>query len=137
VIESCEPCATCGEVTPHSRRGYAPLRWLAAATGLLAALLAVAAVARTLPLACPASLASALLVLAVLRADRARRWDLACTRCHLANSDAVQWPTPAYMPDCAGCHFNDYRPGVDKHNGIAADRNCASSGCHRITEREW
>ena len=63
--------------------------------------------------------------------------NFACTRCHQANSDAVQWPTPAYMPDCAGCHFNDYRPGVDRHNGIAADRNCATSGCHRITEREW
>ena len=65
------------------------------------------------------------------------RGNFACTRCHLANSEIVQWPTPAYQPDCAGCHFNDYRAGVDKHNGINADRNCGNSGCHSISENEW
>jgi hypothetical protein len=65
------------------------------------------------------------------------RANLACTACHQGNSETVNWPAPAYAPDCAGCHFSDYRPGVDKHNGIDADRNCASSGCHRITSSDW
>jgi hypothetical protein len=60
-----------------------------------------------------------------------------CTRCHQGNSETVNWPSPQYQPDCAGCHFADYRPGVDRHRGIENDRNCADSGCHSITEREW
>jgi predicted CXXCH cytochrome family protein len=60
-----------------------------------------------------------------------------CTDCHTASSDLVAWQSPGYQPDCAGCHANDYRPGVDRHNGIALDANCAQSGCHSISDREW
>ena len=63
--------------------------------------------------------------------------NLACTDCHQGNSEAVNWPTPIYQPDCAGCHFTDYKPDVDKHQGINNDRNCADSGCHSITDNEW
>ena len=63
--------------------------------------------------------------------------NFACTECHQANSEVIQWPTPLYQPDCAGCHFTTYRPGVDKHRGIDNDRNCADSGCHSISANEW
>jgi hypothetical protein len=65
------------------------------------------------------------------------RGNLQCTECHLGNAEPVNWTTPAYIPNCAGCHFNDYKPDKDDHNGIAADQNCASSGCHRISDKEW
>ena len=65
------------------------------------------------------------------------RGNLACTRCHQSNSEVVNWPTPAYQPDCAGCHANDYRPGVDKHNGLSADRNCARCHEHSISASQW
>ncbi|NCF15384.1 MAG: hypothetical protein GWP62_08760, partial [Gammaproteobacteria bacterium] len=63
--------------------------------------------------------------------------NFACTRCHQGNSEPVNWPSPQYQPDCAGCHFPDYRPGVDDHRGIDNDRNCADSGCHSISANEW
>lgn len=65
------------------------------------------------------------------------RGNFACTRCHENNSDTINWPSPGYQPDCAGCHAGDYRAGVDKHNGLNNDRNCASSGCHSMSEGEW
>jgi len=63
--------------------------------------------------------------------------NLSCTNCHGGNSQAVTWIAPQYQPDCAGCHFNDYRPGVDRHNGINNDRNCQGAGCHNVRDREW
>jgi hypothetical protein len=63
--------------------------------------------------------------------------NFACTRCHQGNSENVNWPAPAYIPDCAGCHFNDYATGEDDHRGINNDRNCADSGCHSISDGGW
>ena len=63
--------------------------------------------------------------------------NFACTQCHTNNSEVIIWPTPAYQPDCAGCHANDYDNGEDDHNGVSNDRNCATSGCHSISAREW
>lgn len=63
--------------------------------------------------------------------------NLECVECHTSNSEVVVWEAPVYQPDCAGCHFNDYRPGVDDHNGIALDRDCSGSGCHSISDNEW
>jgi len=65
------------------------------------------------------------------------RGNLACTRCHTQNSEAVSYSSPAYAPDCAGCHAIDYKASVDKHNGISNDRNCGQSGCHQISAPEW
>jgi hypothetical protein len=65
------------------------------------------------------------------------RANLACTDCHQSNSETVNWSSPAYMPNCAGCHANDYKAGVDKHNGIAQDQDCAGSGCHRISDEHF
>jgi predicted CxxxxCH...CXXCH cytochrome family protein len=59
------------------------------------------------------------------------------SRCHAGNSETVNWQSPQYIPTCAGCHANEYRPAVDDHNGINNDMNCAQSGCHRITSNEW
>ena len=63
--------------------------------------------------------------------------NLTCTSCHNGNSATVVWPFPAYQPDCAGCHAGDYKPSVDRHNGLSADSNCGNSGCHSVSSREW
>jgi hypothetical protein len=43
------------------------------------------------------------------------RQNLACTACHPANSEPVQYTDdPSLAPDCAGCHRNDYKPGPHK-----------------------
>jgi hypothetical protein len=65
------------------------------------------------------------------------RGNFACTRCHNNNSEVVNWSSPGYRPNCAGCHAQDYKAGEDDHNGLANDQNCGQSGCHRITNREW
>jgi hypothetical protein len=58
-----------------------------------------------------------------------------CTACHTTNADAATWLFPQYRPNCAGCHANDYKASVDRHNGIVADQNCGR--CHRVNSREW
>ncbi|PKM46492.1 MAG: hypothetical protein CVV05_02105 [Gammaproteobacteria bacterium HGW-Gammaproteobacteria-1] len=67
---------------------------------------------------------------------------LGCTSCHKANSEAVTWSTPAYAPDCAGCHAGDYKPGEHKNASVSSLRNCAgtchkSSPEHRVSDRDW
>jgi hypothetical protein len=72
--------------------------------------------------------------------DHAAR--LVCTDCHTANAQTVQWPFPAYQPDCAGCHASDYEPGPHRNASVSALRDCAGS-CHRsqpehsVRSREW
>jgi hypothetical protein len=61
---------------------------------------------------------------------------LSCSDCHASNSQLVPWPAPAYAPDCAACHANDYDPG--EHRGtLSQNRDCAGSGCHRVSDRDW
>ena len=69
--------------------------------------------------------------------DHRRR--LNCVDCHGGNSQIVTWSNPAYQPDCAACHANDYRQGVDKHQNktVSENRNCAGSGCHNVRDNEW
>jgi len=68
-----------------------------------------------------------------------------CLSCHKSNSTVVTYSTPfdtanpphQLSPDCAGCHRNRFR-SVDKHIGgksgtVYQNRNCASSGCHRVS----
>jgi len=62
---------------------------------------------------------------------------LQCADCHLGKAEAVPWPNPTYQPDCAACHANDYRNGVDRHTNLSVDRNCGSGGCHRVSDRDW
>jgi hypothetical protein len=58
-----------------------------------------------------------------------------CLDCHTTNRDAVTWRTPAYQPDCAGCHAGNYRS--DPHDKtlqnvkytVSELRDCTGS-CH-------
>jgi hypothetical protein len=64
------------------------------------------------------------------------RRDLACSECHRANSDAVQWPFASLQPDCGGCHQADFKPGPHKKYenpetkyNVSELRDCTGS-CH-------
>jgi hypothetical protein len=68
------------------------------------------------------------------------RANLACTDCHGANSETVTWSFPAYQPDCAACHANDYKPGPHKRSknpdmlySVDELRDC-SGACHTYTD---
>jgi hypothetical protein len=59
---------------------------------------------------------------------------LTCTSCHTTNTDAATWRTPAYKPDCAGCHSNRYKSDPHTKYGnvkytVSELRNC-SGACH-------
>lgn len=59
-----------------------------------------------------------------------------CTECHGGNSPAVTWSAPGYIPDCAGCHANDYDSG--EHDGsLSTNRDCGNSGCHNVRDGDW
>jgi hypothetical protein len=63
---------------------------------------------------------------------------LDCTSCHSANTDAATWRSPAYKPDCAGCHSNRYKADSHTKYGnvkytVAELRNC-SGACHVYTD---
>jgi hypothetical protein len=70
------------------------------------------------------------------------RVSLDCTDCHGGNSSMVTWSSPAYLPDCAGCHANDFEVGGPHKTATVSDlRDCAGS-CHTspehsVREREW
>ena len=69
------------------------------------------------------------------------RANLLCSACHLNNTETVNWPHPAFIPDCAGCHANDFRSEGDHIGGnsgtVSQNRNCAGSGCHRISDSSF
>jgi hypothetical protein len=63
---------------------------------------------------------------------------LACTDCHTTNAQTVPYRTPAYKPDCAGCHATNFKPDSHKKYGnvlytVAELRNCAGA-CHEYTD---
>ena len=52
-------------------------------------------------------------------------------------SPAATWRTPAYKPDCAGCHASRFKPDPHKKYGdvkytVSELRNC-SGACHVYT----
>jgi hypothetical protein len=68
------------------------------------------------------------------------RGNLPCTACHLANSEPVTYTAPAYQPDCAGCHANDYKEGPHKKHenpdvtyNVSELRDCTGA-CHVYTD---
>ena len=67
---------------------------------------------------------------------------LICMNCHTSNSQTIPWPSPAYQPDCAGCHANDYEPSHHQNASVSSLRNCAGT-CHQSTpehnakSKEW
>jgi len=65
---------------------------------------------------------------------------LICTDCHQGNAEPVTWTSPAYQPDCAGCHANDFRSGPHKKHEnpdvsytVAELADCTGS-CHIYTD---
>jgi hypothetical protein len=62
---------------------------------------------------------------------------LSCTDCHTSNSQAVPWPYPNYVPDCAACHAGDYDPDEGGHSNISNDRDCTRSSCHSVSDGSW
>lgn len=65
---------------------------------------------------------------------------LLCTACHLSNSEVVEWQTPTYQPDCAGCHAGNYKPGAHKKHEnpdafytVGELRDCTGA-CHMYTD---
>jgi hypothetical protein len=66
--------------------------------------------------------------------------NLLCTDCHTTNAEQVTWSSPAYQPDCAGCHANDYKSGPhkkyenpDTKYNVSELRDC-SGACHTYTD---
>jgi len=61
---------------------------------------------------------------------------VACNACHKSNAEAVVWTSPAFKPDCAGCHADRFRPQQHPKPGLGGGlhtmvelRDCAGS-CH-------
>jgi predicted CXXCH cytochrome family protein len=66
--------------------------------------------------------------------------NLQCTECHQTNAEQVTWTAPAYQPDCAGCHVNDYESGPHKKHEnpdvrytVSELRDCTGA-CHIYTD---
>jgi len=72
---------------------------------------------------------------------------LPCTACHAINSQIVTWSSPAYQPDCAGCHEGDYRADKHEEDGggfytVSELRDCSGAchepaGEHRVSANSW
>jgi hypothetical protein len=70
------------------------------------------------------------------------RVDPGCIACHgPVISGTVPWPFAQYQPFCAACHANDFERKGDHIGGengtVAQNRNCAGSGCHRVSDRKF
>jgi hypothetical protein len=59
-----------------------------------------------------------------------------CRDCHTGNTQVATWTFAAFKPDCAGCHFNDFRPGPHRKTETpetfytAAELRDCSGACH-------
>ncbi len=70
------------------------------------------------------------------------RSSVTCNSCHTTNSEVINWRFPAYKPDCAGCHADDYRPGAHQNATVSQLRNCSGAchkppGHHRTSDSSW
>ncbi|HHJ35631.1 MAG TPA: hypothetical protein ENJ87_07685 [Gammaproteobacteria bacterium] len=70
------------------------------------------------------------------------RNDPGCSGCHGNSiSSTFVWPSPTYAPFCAACHESSFERKSDhiggKNGTVWQNRNCATSGCHRITDRKF
>jgi hypothetical protein len=68
------------------------------------------------------------------------RGNLDCSDCHRTNAQQVSWPNPAYQPDCAACHANDFEADEHKKTDtprtlytVSELRDCAGA-CHTYTD---
>ena len=74
------------------------------------------------------------------------RTTLSCLKCHANNSQAVTYSTPfdkanpqnTLKPFCAGCHRDRFSSESDhiggKNGTVFQNRNCAGSGCHKVSD---
>jgi hypothetical protein len=62
-----------------------------------------------------------------------------CSSCHKTNNEVIAWASPAYKPDCAGCHASKF--GANNHTKVSSPRinytvaelrDC-SGACHEYT----
>ncbi|RMH42462.1 MAG: hypothetical protein D6688_10140 [Alphaproteobacteria bacterium] len=66
---------------------------------------------------------------------------IGCRDCHIGNSETSAWRNPAYAPDCAGCHAQDFKQGPHKkyeqpqtaYYRVDELRDCTGS-CHVYTD---
>jgi len=66
---------------------------------------------------------------------------VSCSQCHSGNSSTPTYSSPAYAPDCAGCHASRYRQSEHKkyttpttaYYTVSELRNCAGA-CHIYTD---
>ena len=82
----------------------------------------------------------ALLVSGHRRDQGDHRAAVTCVNCHTSNAQTIAWRNPAYAPDCAACHANDFRSGPHrKHQNpdvnytVSELRDCAGA-CHIYTD---
>lgn len=66
------------------------------------------------------------------------RRDVTCLSCHGRNLQKARWKSPAFAPDCAGCHARSYRPKAHIKYGrvmytVNELRDCAGP-CHEYTD---
>jgi len=68
------------------------------------------------------------------------RRNLGCRDCHRSNTEMVDYSSPAYQPDCAGCHASDFKPGPhkkfenpDTFYTVGELRDCTGA-CHVYTD---
>ena len=64
------------------------------------------------------------------------RANLGCISCHTDNNESITYPTPAFAGFCASCHAMDYESD-SHHTSLEVDKNCAGSGCHKVTDRKF
>jgi len=57
------------------------------------------------------------------------RTGVLCVDCHTTNNQVIAWPFPAYQPECAGCHADDYKPDAHGNLPINDVADCSGS-CH-------
>ena len=61
-----------------------------------------------------------------------------CVDCHKQNTEKISFQWPAYVPDCASCHVNDFKPDSHKKFGdskytVSELRDCAGA-CHEYSD---
>ncbi len=52
-----------------------------------------------------------------------------CVDCHRTNNQVIAWPFPAYQPECAACHADDYKPDAHDNLPVSDVADCSGS-CH-------
>jgi hypothetical protein len=73
---------------------------------------------------------------------------LLCTDCHTSNTETVNWlDNPAFQPDCAACHSNDYQQsshpdGAGGFNTVNDLTDCSGAchepaGHHLVSDPSW